>query len=187
VSEGDRAEEIFLGHFVAAAFDHHHGIHRARDDDLHAAGLVLWQGRVDDELAIVTTDANRGDVFIEGNIGYGQCRACGTDCEDVGIEFGIDREDRGDDLNVVLEAFGEQRTDRPVDLARGEHAVLGGAPLTLDIAAGNLSGCVHLLFEIAREWKEVDAFTRFLGGGNGGEDDVGIAVADESGTVGLLR
>ena len=41
VSELDRAQEIFLGDFVAAAFDHHHGIERSGDDDVHAAAFRI--------------------------------------------------------------------------------------------------------------------------------------------------
>ena len=55
--------------FVSAAFDHHHRVGRAGDDDVHAAGFVLRQGRVDDVLAVfVAADAHRGDVLRERNV-----------------------------------------------------------------------------------------------------------------------
>ncbi len=58
---------------------------------------------------------------------------------------------------------------------------------TLDVAAWDLARGVHLLFVVAREGEEVDPLPRFLRRRGGAEDDDLIAVADESGPVGLLR
>jgi hypothetical protein len=65
--------------------------------------------------------------------------------------------------------------------------VFGGATFALDVTARNFSGRIHLLFEVAGEWEEVDAFARFLGGGNGREDHIGVAVANQRAAVCLLR
>ncbi len=78
------------------------------------------------------------------------------------------------------------RMGRSIWRAR-EHAVLGRAAFALDVAARDLAGRVHLLFVIAGEGEEVDSLTRFFGRRGGAQDDDLIAVADESGTVCLLR
>ena len=60
----------------------------AGDDDVHAAGFVLRQRRIDDVLAVfVASDAHRGDVLVERNIGNRECRTGGAHGEDVGVEF----------------------------------------------------------------------------------------------------
>ena len=75
VRVGDRAQEDLLGDLFGAAFDHHHRIGRAGDDDLHPAALVLFEGRVGDEAAaLIASDADRGDVFLERDIADREAR-----------------------------------------------------------------------------------------------------------------
>ena len=70
VRERDGAEEIFLGDFFAFAFDHHHGVGGAGDDDVHATGFVLRQRGIADELTVlVASDAHRRNRFVERNVG----------------------------------------------------------------------------------------------------------------------
>ena len=126
-------------------------------------------------------------VFSNGMSLKRERGAGGADAEHVGVELGIDRKHGRDDLNVVAETFGKERTNRPIDLTRAEHRVFGRTPFTLDVTAGNLSGGIHLLFEIAGKGEEVDAFARLLGGGHGAEHDVLIAITNQRGAVCLLR
>ena len=46
-----------------------------------------------------------------------------------GSDFRIERQDVDDDLHLVVEAFREQRTHRPVDQARGQRLELARACL----------------------------------------------------------
>jgi hypothetical protein len=63
----DGPEEVFLGDLVTAAFDHHHRVGGAGDDDVDPAALVLRHRGVEDELAVfVAADADRGDRCLEG-------------------------------------------------------------------------------------------------------------------------
>ena len=64
--------------------------------------------------------------------------------------------------------------------------MLGRTAFALDVAAGDLTGRVHLLFEFAGQGKEIDARAGLLRGGDGGKDNVRVAVADENTAVGLL-
>ena len=186
--ELDRAEKVFLGDLVAAALNHHDGVGGSGDHDVHAAAVVLRERGIADELAVfVAADAHGGDRLLERNVAQRERGARGADAEHVGIELRIDGKHGRDDLNVVAKTVGEQRTNWAIDLTRAEHAVLGGASFTLDVASRNLSGGVHFLFEVAGKWEKVDAFTRFLGGSDGAEHDVLIAITNQRGAVCLLR
>ena len=77
--------------------------------------------------------------------------------EDVGGVLLVAGEDGRDDLRVVLEALGEERTARAVDEARGEDLLVALAPLALEEAAGDLAGGERLLDVVAGEGEEVEA------------------------------
>jgi len=187
-AERDRGEEIFLGHFARAAFDHHDGVGGAGNHDFHSADLVLLERRIGDELTVlIATDAHGGDVLVEWDVADGERCARGHDGKGVGVQPRVGREDRRDDLDVVTETVRKKRTDGAIDLASRENGVFGRTSFTLDVAARNLAGRVHLLFVIAGEGEEVDSLTRFLRRRRGAEDDDLIAVADESAAVCLLR
>jgi len=187
VAELYSTEEIFLGDFMSAAFDHHHAVERAGDDDVHAAGFILRQRGVDDVLAVlIAADAYGGDVLGERDVGNGKRGTCAAYGEHVGVEFAIDREHGRHDHDVVAEAVFEERTDRTIHLTGAQGAVLGGTSFALDVAARDLARGIHLLFKFAGQGKEIDARAGLLRGGDGGKDNVRIAVADENTAVGLL-
>ncbi len=106
--------------------------------------------------------------------------------EHVGIEFAIDRQHRRHDHDVVAKTIFEERPDRTIDLASAQRAVLGGPAFTLDVAARDLARGIHLLFKFASQGKEIDTRARLLRCGDGGEDNVGVAVANDNTAVGLL-
>ena len=110
--------------------------------------------------AIDQADAHRADRAEERNVGEGQRGGSGVDAEHVGIVIGVGGEHEGDDLGLALEAFGEHRTHRPVDLAAGENFALAHAAFALDEAAGKASAGVGVFAVINGEGKEIDAFAR---------------------------
>jgi len=132
-------------------------------------------------------DAYRGNRFVERNIAERKCGAGGANREHVRIEFRVDRQHRCDQLDVVLVAFGEERTDRTIDLPCAQDAVFRRTSFAFDVPTRNFSGSVHFFFELTGEREEVDALTGLFGGGGGGEDHVLVAVAHEGATVCLLR
>ena len=67
-----------------------------------------------------------------------------------------------DDLGLVAEALGEQRPDRPVDQARGQHLLLGRPAFALEEAAGDLAGGEGLLLVVHGEREEIVAGLRLL-------------------------
>ena len=91
---------------------------------------------------------------------------------DVRIVLGVGGENEGDDLGLALEAVGEQRPDRPVDLAAGENFALAGTAFALDEAAGNASAGVGVFAVVDREREKIDAFAGVGIGGGSGQNDV---------------
>ena len=89
-----------------------------------------------------------------------QRRGGGDQADDVGIVLHVVRQHGDDDLRLVLEALDEQRPDRPVDQARGQRLLLGGAAFALEKAAGDLAGGVGLLLVVDGQREEVDAGPR---------------------------
>ncbi len=105
-------------------------------------------------LPSIIADAHGRQHVMERNIGNGQRGGRADDAEHRGILFGIGREHHGDDLGFVHEAFGEQRTDGPVDQAAGENFFFRGTAFAFDEAAGNLAGGIGVLTVIDREREE---------------------------------
>ncbi len=185
--EGPMAEQDGLGHDVlgqelGARLDHHDRVARARDDEVELRLGELAVGRVDDELAADPADAHRTDGSAERDLADRQRGRGGHGAEDVGLVLLVGREDRHDELDVVLVALGEERADRAVGQAGGQRGRLGRACLALDEAARDLAGGVHALLELDREREEVEAGAGI--GPVGGPEDEGVAVTDGDGAAG---
>ena len=185
VREFDRVHHRLFLYFFRAGLDHDNRIGGAYDHDVEQAVAHFGVGGIGDEAAIHQADAHRADRAEKRNIGEGQSGRSGVDAADIGIVFRVGGEDEGDDLGLALEAFGEHRTHRPVDLAAGEHLALAHAPFALDKAAGNASAGVGVLAVVDGERKEVDAVAGFGIGGGGGEYHI-FAEAHDGGAARLL-
>ena len=57
----ERLDDLLLGDFLGARFDHHDRVLGAGDDQVERAALALLEGRIDDELAVDQADADAGD------------------------------------------------------------------------------------------------------------------------------
>ena len=139
-------------------------------------------GRVDDELAADAADAHGPDRAAERDLADAQRGRGGRRAEDVGLVLLVGREDRDDELDVVLVALGEERADRAVGQAGGQRGRLGRARLALDEAAGDLARGVHALLELDREREEVEARAGIRP--VGGAEHQGVTVADGDGAAG---
>jgi hypothetical protein len=80
----------------------------------------------------------------------------------------------------------EQRADRPVDQARGQHLLLGRAAFALEEAARDLAGGKGLFLVVHREREEIHARFRRLGADRGAQHH-GVTIGGEHGAVGLAR
>ena len=164
VAEQDRLGHDGLGQELGARLDHHDRVAGAGDDEVELGLLELAVGRVDDELAADPADADGADRTRERDLADRQGGRRGDRAEHVGLVLLVGREDRDDELDVVLVALGEERADRAVGQAGGQGGRLRGARLALDEAARDLARGVHPLLELHREREEVEARARIATG-----------------------
>ena len=105
--------------------------------------------------------------------------------EHVGVVLRVGREHQRDDLRLVAPAGGEQRTNGPVDHARGEDFLLRHLAFALEEAAGDASRGVRVLAVVDRQRQEVDALARARRTARSDEHHR-VAETDDDGTVGLF-
>jgi len=186
VAEQDGVEDDVFRQLVGAGLNHHDGIVGAGDGEVQRRDLALLFGRVDDKLIVDAADAHARNRSHERDVGDGQGARCANHGGELRRVVLLDGEDGRDDLDVVAEAFREQRADWAVNQARAEDGVARRASLALDEASRDLACRIHLLFVVDRQREEVDAFAR-LSRGRGRDEHDGIAIAHEDGAIGLLR
>src|SRR6476469_5220904 len=125
VGDVEGVEDLGLGDLVGAGLDHQDGLVGARDDqvELGVADQVGLVG-VDDEVAVDLADAHRADGRRQRDRGDHQRRGGAVHREDVvGVDL-IDAQRDVHQLRLEVPALREQRSDRTVDHARGEGALL---------------------------------------------------------------
>ena len=156
----ERADHLFFGRFLRARFDHHDRVGAAGDDEVDLALLALGVGRVDDVAAVDEADAHAGDRLLERNRRERQRRRRAGDRQHVRVVLGVGRDQQRDDLRLVEPAAREQRADRPIDQAAGQHFLLGRLALALEEAARDAARRVGVFAVVDRERQEVDADAR---------------------------
>jgi hypothetical protein len=93
-------------------------------------------------------------------------------------------EDVDDDLDLVLEALGEERPDGAVDDAAGDDLLVARTALALDEAARDLARGVHLLLVLDRQREEREG--ALLVADRHGREEDGLTVGEERRAGGLL-
>ncbi len=114
-----------------------------------------------------------------------QRRRRADDAQDVGIVFAIRAEQNGLDLDFVVPAFGEQRTNRTIRQAAREDFLFRRTAFAFEVTAGEFAGGCRVLAVIDREREKVLAGLG-LGSRDGGDDDDGFSELDCDGAVSLL-
>ena len=185
VAEQDGLGHHVLGQELGARLDHHDRVARAGDDQVELRVGELAVGRVDHELAVDAADADGADRARERDLADAQRGRGGRRAEHVGLVLLVGREDRDDELDVVLVALGEERADGAVGQAGGQRGRLGRARLALDEAARDLARGVHALLELDREREEVEARAGIRP--VGGAEHQGVTVANGDGAAGEAR
>ncbi len=182
--EQDGAQHDFFRKLLGFGFDHHHSVVGRGDDQVEFTGLCLVQRRVELIFAILVTDAGRADRSHEGHAGQGQRSRRGDHRHNVRLAFAVERQHLGDNVDFVIETFGEQRTDRAVDQAGNQRFLFGRAALTLEKAAGNAAGGGIFFLIVNGQGEEILAFLHALGGGHGAQHH-GFAIGRQHGGVSL--
>ena len=178
------AQHHILGQLVRFRLDHQHRTLGAGDDQIQLRRLQLRRGRIDHVLAIDIADARRADRPFERHSGQRHRRGSADQRRDVGIDFGIDRQDMNDDLYFVIEAIRKQWTQRPVDQPRCQRLLFRRAPFALEEPARNATRRIRFLYVVHRQRKEILARLRYFARHDSCQHDR-IAHRAQHGTVGL--
>ena len=183
-AEGDGAQHDLLGELLGLRFHHQHAFAGAGDHEVEGGVRQVLLQRVQDIFALGIADAGGGDGAEEGDARDGQRRRGADQGDDIRIVLQVVAQHRADDLGLVAEAGREERADRAVDEAGGQHLLLGRPAFALEKAAGDLAGGEGLFLVVDGEREEVDPRLRLFLGHGGAEHD-GLAIGGEHGAVGL--
>ena len=154
----ERVEHHVLGQHRGAALDHHDAVARAGDDQREVA-LV-------DARCIGGLTTKRPSMRPTRTAAIGPRNGMSEMCSaaDAPISASMSASfSLSDDSTVAMicvshaEALREERADRAIDQARGQHLLLGLAPFALEEAAGDLAGGEGLLLVVAGQREEIDA------------------------------
>ena len=165
VAEGDRAEHFVFGQQVGFGFNHEHGLVGTGDDQVQARILKLAGVRVEHVVAVDEADPGAADRALEGAAGKCERGRGAEHGRDVAVDFRVQAHHGGDDLDLVHEAVGKQRTDRAIDQARGQRFLFGRPAFALEESAGNLAGGIEFFLIVDGQRKE-----RLAGLGIGARD-----------------
>ncbi len=186
LAERHGVEHVLLGDLVAGGLEHGDEGGGAGELEVEVGDVALLVGGVHDVLAGlgVAADAHTGERALEGHAANGEGGAGGHDADGVDGVLLVGHEGHGHDLDLVAEAVGEAWAQGAVDHARREGGLLGGAGLTLEVAAGDAAHGVHLLDEVDGKGEEVEVLA--LLGDHGGHQDLRVALPHDAGAGGLL-
>ncbi len=101
-----------------------------------------------------------GDRPLERQARNRHSRRDGQKCHDIWLDIWVERQQGCDYLHLLLEAFGEQRSDRAIDEARCEDFHFAGASLALKKAAGDFAGGVSALLVVHGEREKIEIGAR---------------------------
>ncbi|EXI65314.1 MAG: hypothetical protein AW07_04714 [Candidatus Accumulibacter sp. SK-11] len=186
VAEDDGAKHDILGKLHGFRLDHQHGRPGPRDNQIEPARLELGAAWVEDILIVNVADAGGADRSIERDSRNRQCRRGADQRRYVGVDLRVERHHHRDDLDLVVEAFREQRAQRAIDQTRGQRLLLGGAAFALEEATGNSSGGVGLFDVVDGQREEIlPRFGRAVA--DDGDQNHRLAHRDQYGAASLAR
>ena len=166
-AEIDGAQHDLFRQLLGFGFDHQHAFGGAGEHQIERRIVELLGGRVQHIGALDITDARGADRAHEGDAADGE-RGRGADQRhDIRIILQIVAEHGADDLRLVTIGRVEQRADRTVDQARGQHFLFGRAAFALEEAARDLAGGKGLFLVVDGEREEIDSRLRRLGADRG--------------------
>ena len=175
--------EFGFGKFFGTAFDHERFVFGADVDEVEVALGIFVMGGVGDEFPGDATDPDGGDGSGPRDVGDHEGSGGAIESEDIGVVLAVGAEENGDDLGIVVVAFGEEGTQGPIDHAAGEDLLFGRATFAAEVAAGDTANGGGFFFIFDSQGEEVLAVFHF-GGGDSGDDNDRFAHGDEGGAVG---
>ncbi len=159
--------------------------HAAGDHHVEGGLLQLLVGGERHPLVTDQRDAHAADRAGERQARELRRRGRGVDRHDVVQVLRVQAHHRDDDLDLVAQALGEGRAQRPVDQTAGEDRVLGRTPLAAEERAGDAPGRVHPLLDVHGQREEVQVVLGLLGRGGRGEHHRVVVEVGDGGAGGL--
>ena len=145
----------------------------------------MFEGGVDDELAIDAGHAHFSNVVLDGHIAH--CDGCrgGQTCQSIGLIGAVAREEQDVHKSIGVKVRGEQGAEHAVNEAGSENLVVVGAAFTLgETARVTAKGRIFFfVFNLKRH--EVGPFFGFLCRNHCGEQH-GVAHSQFNSSIGLL-
>ena len=150
--------QFFFADFAGTAFNHDGLAFDASVNQVDVTLLHFSVSGVGDELAIDAAYAQCTNWCQEWNVRNGHCAGRAQNREYVRLIIAIAADDCGNYLNLVHEAFREQRADWPVCHSGGEDFLFGWPAFPLEVAAWYLACRGKALAVFHRQREEVNAF-----------------------------
>ena len=185
VRETQGLEDRLLSNLLRSALDHGDGVLGAGHHEVEIRLCQLVERGVRNEPPVDHADTHAADrPTVRDAADLQRARRTGHR-ERRGVLLLIGAQHRGDDLDIVAEVLGEERSHGAVDHAAGENGVLARPALAAGERPRNATRRVQLLLVVAREREEVDALAR-RPRRDGRDEQHGVAGADHKRAVGLL-
>ena len=163
------AQHDFFAQLLGFGFHHQHSGFGASHHQVELAVFQLRLTGVQHVFTVDVTHTGSADGTVKRNATDRQRGRGGDQGGDVGLHLGVQAYHMHDHLNFVVEAFGEQRTDRAVDQTAGQGLQFAGAAFALEKAAGDFAGGVGFFGVIHRQGEEVLTGFGVSLGDHGGE------------------
>ena len=119
MAEPDSVQHFIFADFLGACFNHQNSVFGACNGKVQAAYFSLFNGRVNNVLAVNHAYAHTGDRTFKRNIGNGKCAGSANHCRNIRCVIRVYGNGGCNNLHVVMVAFREHRADRAVDKAAG--------------------------------------------------------------------
>ncbi len=178
------AQHHFFGKDGRFGLNHQHGIGSTGNYQIQIALRQFGGGRVQHILTVHVTHASSTDRAAKRDTGDGQCSR-GTDHgNDVGGYGRIHGHYGRNDLNLIEEAFREQRTNRTVDQTGDEGLAFARTAFTTEETTRDTTSSIGTLLVVDGQREEITAVIGlFLA--DYGHKYAGIVHADHNGRSGL--
>ena len=165
-----RGDKVFVADFSGGAFHHKELAAKTGIKKIDIALSLLLVSRVDNPLAVDTTDANATDWAHKRD--FTDVKSCrgSIHSEEIAFAGAIALDESRIDLNIIVVTFREERADRTIAHTSGENLLARRARFTLEEAAGKLTCSVKLLTILTLKREEINPLAWSIGVGNSRKD-----------------
>ena len=174
VTVNDGTEHHVFRQDFGFRFHHQNGFGCTRNHQIQFGFRQFGFGRVQHIHTVYITHARCTNRTGKRYAAQHQRSGCAEHGRNIGIDFRVNGNHHRNDLDVVVETFGEQRTDRTVDQTAGQNFFFALFAFALKETAGDFTCGVSALKVINSQREEVLTFFDFFIGGHSDQNN-GVA------------